>query len=348
MPRKRIPSYRHYKPKNLGLVVIAGKYHYLGKYGTPESLTEYNRRVQEWLVHQHTTPVRDSQLPELTISALLLAFWKHAQEHYRDSDGRPTGELDNLRDALRPVRKLYGHTPAKEFGPLALRAVREDMIQAGLARRVINARICRVRRVFRWAASVELIPVAVVQALETVDGLKRDRCEAPESPGVKPVDWALVEATLPQLPRPVAARVQVMRLSNCRAEDVVIMRGCDLTMKGDIWIYRPATHKNAWREEGSEVHKRVIYLGPQTQENIRPFLKQGSGGVSVLRACLETVRPDEPITVGLFDHDAEGYKKGFQALNANFAVSARDCEVSLQRAGTAGALLLPVVAGREK
>lgn len=46
MPCRRIPSYRHYKPKNLGLVVIDGKYHYLGKYGTPESFAEYNRLKQ--------------------------------------------------------------------------------------------------------------------------------------------------------------------------------------------------------------------------------------------------------------------------------------------------------------
>jgi integrase len=64
-----------------------------------------------------------------------------------------------------------------------------------------------------------------------------------------------------------------VRYSNCRAEDVVIMRSGDLTKKGDIWIYRPSTHKNAWREEESEVHERVIYLGPQAQAVIRPFLK---------------------------------------------------------------------------
>jgi hypothetical protein len=38
VPRRRIPSYRHYKPKDLGQVVLNGRYHYLGKYGTPESL----------------------------------------------------------------------------------------------------------------------------------------------------------------------------------------------------------------------------------------------------------------------------------------------------------------------
>ena len=34
MPRRRIPKYRHYKPKDLGLVVIDGRQHYLGRYGT--------------------------------------------------------------------------------------------------------------------------------------------------------------------------------------------------------------------------------------------------------------------------------------------------------------------------
>jgi hypothetical protein len=49
MARLRIPSYRCYKPKNLGLVVLGGKAHYLGKYGTPESWAEYHRLVKEWL-----------------------------------------------------------------------------------------------------------------------------------------------------------------------------------------------------------------------------------------------------------------------------------------------------------
>ncbi len=102
------------------------------------------------------------------------------------TDGTPTGELDNFRDALRPLRRFYGGTPAKDFGPLALRAVREEMIKSGrLARPTINARIGRLRRIFRWAASMELIPGTVVPALETVAPLRRGRCNARESPGVK-------------------------------------------------------------------------------------------------------------------------------------------------------------------
>jgi hypothetical protein len=46
------------------------------------------------------------------------------------------------------------------------------------------------------------------------------------------------------------------------------MRSADLTMTGPVWVYRPAKHKN--RHRGRE---RVIYLGPRSQEIIRPFLK---------------------------------------------------------------------------
>jgi len=112
-----------------------------------------------------------------------------------------------------------------------------------------------------------------VQALETVPALQRGRCDARESDGVRPVDWKDVEATLPHLPRPVAAMVQIMRFSNCRAEDAVIMRGCDLTMMGVVWEYKPASPKNQWREENSPIHKRVVHIGPRCQEVIRRFLQ---------------------------------------------------------------------------
>jgi site-specific recombinase XerD len=45
------------------------------------------------------------------------------------------------------------------------------------------------------------------------------------------------------------------------------MRALDLSAAGRVWTYRPARHKNKHR--GKE---RVIYLGPQAQEVIKPFL----------------------------------------------------------------------------
>jgi len=47
--KKRIPKYRHYKPKNLGVVRIEGRDFYLGEYDSPESWEKYHRLIAEWL-----------------------------------------------------------------------------------------------------------------------------------------------------------------------------------------------------------------------------------------------------------------------------------------------------------
>ena len=42
------PKYRHYKPKNLGVVRIDGRDHYLGKFNSDESWEKYHRLLAEW------------------------------------------------------------------------------------------------------------------------------------------------------------------------------------------------------------------------------------------------------------------------------------------------------------
>ena len=44
-----IPSYRHYKPKDLAVVRIDGHDRYLGKYNSLESREKYDRLIAEWL-----------------------------------------------------------------------------------------------------------------------------------------------------------------------------------------------------------------------------------------------------------------------------------------------------------
>ena len=54
------------------------------------------------------------------------------------------------------------------------------MIDKGPARSVINKRIGMLKRMFRWAASHQLVPVTVYQALATVENLKAGRSRAKE------------------------------------------------------------------------------------------------------------------------------------------------------------------------
>ena len=98
---------------------------------------------------------------------LIAHFWRFAKRHYV-KNGRPTDEQASIKSAMRFVKELYEKTPAAQFGPLALKAVRQKMIDAGWCRTTINSAVGRIRRMFRWAASEELLPVTAYQALATV------------------------------------------------------------------------------------------------------------------------------------------------------------------------------------
>lgn len=275
-PRGTPPSYRRHSSGQACVTVrdLSGRRReiLLGKWDSPESKTEYSRVIAEMAANQGGV-VRQRQdhvgPDDLTVNALILAFWKHAEGHY----GKPrskssTTELENLRDALRPLRALYGRSKVKDFGPLALRTVREKMIEERLSRTTINARVNRIRRVFRWAVSIELIPPSVIQALESVPGLQRGRSKAKESSGVAAVPVEDVQKTLPFLPRPIAAMVQIQLLTGGRTEEVLSMRGREVTPGVPNWEYRPGWHKNDWRDQ-----QRVIPLGPRAQAILKDFLR---------------------------------------------------------------------------
>ena len=270
MPRHCIPKYRHYKPKDLGLVVLDGRQHYLGRYGSPESRAEYNRLIQEWLARGSLPKdTAGTGVASPTINDLILLFWtRHAEKHYRKPDGTASGELANYRDTLRPLRKLYGNSTAAEFSPLRLKDLRQAMIDSGLARGTINQRVGRIVRMFKWAASEELVPASIFHGLKTLSGLSRGRSEARETNPIRPVPEDRVEAIQGHVARQVWAMIQLQRLTGMRPGEVVLMRASDLDCSGGVWAYTPPNHKMAYR--GRE---RAIYLGPRAQEVIRPWLR---------------------------------------------------------------------------
>ena len=154
-------------------------------------------------------------------------------------------------------------------GPAALRGVREQMIAANLSRKVVNARINRIRRIFKWGVERELVDPAVLQGLQSVAPLKKGRSKARErATGVTPVSQDHIDAVLARVTTPVQAMIRLQLVTGMRPGEVVQMRVCDIDMSGKIWDYRPASHKT--EHHGKE---RIIFLGPQAQEIVRPFLK---------------------------------------------------------------------------
>lgn len=264
--RSRVPTYRRHRASGLAIVTLDGRDHYLGPHGSETSRAEYDRLVGEWMAHGRRLPLAGDERPAVTVAEVLAAFWVHAEVHYR-KDGKGTSEIDNYRDAMRPVRRLYGHTSASNFGPVALRTVRDSMIADGLARTTINGRINRVRHIFRWAVADQLVSGEVWHTLKALTGLQRGRSAARECAPVRPVSDAHVDAVLPLVSPQVASMIQLQRLAGMRPGEVVLMRARDLSFGEPVWEYRPATHKCAHLGLA-----RVIGLGPRCQALLRPFL----------------------------------------------------------------------------
>jgi hypothetical protein len=128
MPKKnRIPTYRHHKASGQAVVLLDGKSVYLGVWDSPVSRAKYDRVISEWLVHGRSPvctrggPIESGATLANgpTVNELILMYWRFAEGYYKP-DGDTTSELRCIREALRPVREMYGSTEAAKFGPLAL------------------------------------------------------------------------------------------------------------------------------------------------------------------------------------------------------------------------------------
>ena len=267
------PKYRKHRPSGQAVVTLNGKDFYLGPYGTKASRAEYDRLIAMWLANGRRLPADEN---DLTIVEMLAAFRRHAVKHYR-KNGRPTRSLGNIDDAVRPLMLFYGRELVQDFGPLELQTIQALMVTGyngakgepvrGLSRTTVNARIGKIKMVFRWAVSREMAPPSLAHALDTVRGLQRGRTDAREREPVKPVDDAIVNATLEHLSPVVADMVRFQRLTGCRPGEVRIIRPGDVDRSADVWIYRPASHKMEHHDR-----ERIIFIGPKAQEILRPYL----------------------------------------------------------------------------
>lgn len=263
----RTPSYRLHRPTGQAVVTLSGRDFYLGKHGVPASRAEYDRLVAEWLANGRRLPAAGEPSADLSVAELILAYVKFADGYYV-KNGRPTSEPVTIRLALKPLRLLYGHSAARDFGPLALKAVRQAFIEGGLCRTEVNKRVRHVIRAFRWAVGEEMVSPSVHHGLKAVSGLREGRCGVRESKPVKPVPEAFVDAIRPHVSRQVWAMVELQRLTGMRPGEVVMMRSCDLDTSGKVWAYTPGCHKT--EHHGKE---RKIYLGPRAQAIVKPWLR---------------------------------------------------------------------------
>ena len=270
MPKlnERLPKYRLHRRSGQAIVTLNGKDHYLGPHNCETSKIEYDQFIAEWLACGRQTSQPVGVQAAISVNELILAFWEHAQKYYRRPDGTLTSEVTNLRQILRLLRSLYGNTPATEFGPRALKTIREQMIALKWHRKSINKQISRIKMIFRWAVENEMLPPSVHQALQAVRGLSKGRTDAPESLPIRPAPEHLIAAVQPFVSRQVWALIQLQLLTGARAGELVLLRGIDLKTGEAIWTVEPDQHKTSHLG-----HSKRIYFGPHAKLLVQEYLR---------------------------------------------------------------------------
>lgn len=256
----RIPKPHHHRSSGQARLTLQGRHVYLGKWGSPEAEMAYKRLVANLAAAGVTAPRRDSTVLEITA-----AYLTHAQDYYHGQ----ASTLVRIRAAMKFVLELHADVQAAQFGPLALMAVRQRMVEHGWCRSMVNRCVSCVKRCFKWAASRELVPGELWHRLASVEGLKRGRTSAPEPAPVTPIGLDEVDKALPHLAPPVATMVRLQLLTGMRPGEVVRMAAPQIDRRGPegCWVYRPQHHKGAWRGT-----KKEVLLGPKAQELLAPYL----------------------------------------------------------------------------
>ncbi len=301
-PKSAVPSYKLHKPSGQAVMRVtlpggARKSVYLGVFDSPESKAEYARRVQ---AAGTTTPIYAKivapSVADFTVAELLVGFLGHAERHYRHPDGRPTSEVWGFRSAVKPLKELFAYLPAREFGPSSLKTLRSRMVELGWCRKSVNKSITRVRSIFKWGVSEELVPAEVLAALASVTGLQRGRSAAHDPDPVAPVSGAHVDVVVPLVPRGVRGLILFQRYTGARPGEAVALCMKAIDTSGAAWMYTPSAHKNAWRGKS-----RSIAIGPRCKQLLEEYA---------------TADPNAPVfpTAGGTAYTVSGYRQAIDRV----------------------------------
>ncbi len=273
-PKSSLPTYRLHKPSGRAVAYVDRKAVYLGPYESPESRKAYAALIDRLNSQPSTLPPQATPDTELTVADLCLAFIEREAPRYSRS------ERGCFLTAIRIVRQLFGETPVSEFGPLRFRVVRDAMIAGakgtalppepdGTAakdrkpwtRETANAQAKRIRRIFRWGVSWEMVSADVLQRLESVRSLAVGEVDKPDPPPRTAVSQAHIDAVRAVL-RPFHRDVfDLLLLTGARPGEIFGLTGRMIERRqSDAWVAELSQHKTSRKGK-----RRVLVFNVQAQ-----------------------------------------------------------------------------------
>jgi integrase len=287
-PRSKAPQ-RTYHISGQSVVRIGNRDIYLGQHDSPESIARYAVLIGIYQANGLTLPedfdastldrqaaallgqlspqaaASDQAALPITVKHITAGYRDHIatkyantpQEHHRHS--RLCDQLD----------EKFGDVEATEFGPVRLKAFRDDRVAEGLARKYVNRLVNCVVAIFRHSVASELIGIATVERLKTLEPLRYGQTAAHETAAVEPVDIEHVRRTAAYLTPVVKAMLRVQIATGARPKEVCMMRPRDIDRSGKVWLYRPSSHKTTHAGRS-----KTIPLVDDAREAVTDFLNR--------------------------------------------------------------------------
>lgn len=299
MPRRKssVPSYRLHKSSGQAVCYVDRNEVYLGRYDSPESRLAYATLIQRLMAGETVTTGKPAAPPSVTVNELLLRFVTEELPRYAEA------ERFCLMGAIRITRQLFGESDVVDFGPLALRAVRNAMVAGDpdavpkprkpWSRSFTNKQTKRLRLVFRWGVSWEMVPQAVADALGAVKSLARGDCDAAESRPRRAVPDADLQSIRAQLSGMTRDLFDLLLLTGARSGELLSLTTSMIDRTGDIWRADLANHKT--RRFG---HGRTLFFNRDAQALLLSYMsadpdkplfpvRRDSFGAAVKRAAIK-------------------------------------------------------------
>ncbi len=291
-PHELVPT----EHKGQARVCYRGRWYYLGPWDRPggrpgpgapsaEAMSQLARLRLIWR--------DDPGATQVMADGPLVDLWAD----YRSS---PDGRARNKDDALRVGRYLFGteeapgpyrYTATSEFRGRDLRAFRQRLADAGLARRTIRQALACLRACFEWAKEGQRIApdhAAELNAIVPVPkGVGRPKARRGG------VEWEAVIPSLAYLSPPLRAVVELLWWTGARPSELLGLRGGDVKTAGkvkavsglvldldELQVWAAVKLKHKTDEDG---YDRVIFFGPNARRVIGPFLADAAAGVPLFR-----------------------------------------------------------------
>ena len=276
---------------------VAGRFYSLGRAELPESKLRFAKILEDHakglLVERAAKPAE--KRPGISVAELLLMYVSKELPRFSRS------ERDCQTTAIRVVRSLFADTPLTEFGPLRLRIVRDAMVAGDpnakpkprkpWARKTVNRHMNRVRGIFRWGVSFELVPESVATALSMVRNLTPGESPAVDYAPRRAVPQADIEAVRAQLREYHRDIFDLLLLTGARPGEIVSLRTKDVKRTGDVWRADLEKHKTV--KYGKQ---RTLFFNGAAQAILLKHMKfvpealifptrRDNFGVVIKRAC---------------------------------------------------------------